>query len=316
MVEPRREWLEKDYYAVLGVPETASDKEIAKAYRNLARQLHPDRNPGDKAAEERFKEVSAAHEVLGDAETRKAYDEVRRLGPLGGMGGGFGGGPGGPGGPGGFSFDFGGAGGADLNDLLGSLFGGRGGGFAGGRGRPGRDQEAQIRLGFDEAVRGTTMPVTVTGADGPRSLTVRIPAGVDDGQRIRLRGKGGPGIGGGPPGDLYVIVRVEDHRLFGRDGANLTLTVPVTFPEAALGADLKVPTFDGEPVTLRLPPGTESGRTFRVKGRGVATAKKTGDLLVTVQVAVPQQLNAEARRALEAFAAAQPESPRAHLEVT
>lgn len=304
-MEPRREWFEKNYYAILGVAESASDKEITKAYRSLARELHPDKNPGDVGAEERFKEVSSAYEVLGDPEARSKYDEVRRLGPMGGMGG--------PGGPGGFTFDFGGA--SDLGDLLGSMFGGGFGG--GGRTRPmrGRDQEAQIALGFDEAVRGVTMPVTVSGGSGPRQITVRIPAGVDDGQRIRLRGQGGPGANGGPAGDLYVVVHVEPHDLFGRDGPNMTLTVPVTFAEAALGADIKVPTFDGDAVKLRLPAGTQSGRTFRVKGRGLVTPRLTGDLLVTVEVVVPTKLSAAERKALEAFAAAHHESPRGYLGV-
>lgn len=310
-MEPRREWFEKNYYAILGVPESATDKDITKAYRKLARELHPDKNPGDAAAEERFKEVSSAYEVLEDTEARAKYDEVRRLGPMGAMGG-----AGGPGGPGGFSFDFGGA--SDLGDLLGSMFGGGGGGgFAGARTRPmrGRDQEAQITLDFEEAVRGVTMPVTVGSATGPRQITVRIPAGVDDGQRIRLRGQGGAGMNGGPAGDLFVIVRVEPHEVFGREGHHMTLTVPVTFAEAALGADIKVPTFDGEPVRLRLPAGTQSGRTFRVKGRGVVTSKSTGDLLVTVEVVVPTKLSTAERKALEAFSAEHRDSPRAYLGI-
>lgn len=310
MTEVKREWLEKDYYAVLGVPQSASAKEITSAYRELARELHPDRNPDDPAAEERFKEVSAAYDVLRDAERRRAYDEVRRMGP---MAGGFGAGRGGPSGaPGGFDFTFEGG---DLGDLLGSLFG-SGTGF-GGRGarrgaRPGRDQQAQITLDFDEAVRGITTTVSVGGGAGgePRSMKVRIPPGVTDGQRIRLRGKGGPGVGGGPPGDLYVVVRVREHELFGRDGLDLTVDVPVTFSEAALGATVSVPTFDGGSVSLKVPPGTQSGQTFRVRGRGVDTGTKKGDLLVTVDVAVPTKLTAKQRKALQAFAETIDESPR------
>lgn len=313
-MDVKREWFDKDYYQVLGVSPETSERDIQKAYRKLARELHPDANPGDEAAETRFKEVSAAYEVIGDADTRKQYDEVRAMGPAAGGGSPFGGG-----GSGGFGFDTGDVG--DLSDLLGGLFGGGGGNpFTGAGARRsgpmrGRDQEAQLRLSFDEAVEGVTMPVTIGSGDGgTRTLKVRIPAGVEDGQRIRLRGKGSPGSQGGPAGDLYVIVRVSDHHLYGREGTNLTLGLPVTFAEAALGADVKVPTFSGETVTLRLPAGTQSGRTFRIKGHGVTTASSVGDLLVTVEVAVPSKLNRKQREALEAFADASDESPRRHLE--
>jgi molecular chaperone DnaJ len=316
-VEVKREWLEKDYYAVLGVSPNASDKEIQKAYRELARELHPDKNPDNPTAEERFKEVSAAYDVVGDQETRKRYDEVRRMGAAGvGGPGGAPFGAGGPGGSGGFTFDMSDLG--DLGDLFGGMFGGgaRFGGGGPGAPRRGRDQEAQLHLGFDEAVNGVTTTVTLGDPEGgSRSIKVRIPAGVDDGQRIRLREKGGPGLNGGPRGDLYVIVRISPHAVFGRDGANLLLEVPVTFTEAALGADIKVPTFDGDRVTLRLPAGTQSGRTFRVKGRGIATSKGTGDLLVTVEVAVPTNLSADQREALERLDELTEESPRAHLDV-
>jgi molecular chaperone DnaJ len=373
----QREWLEKDYYRVLGVSDTASQKDIKSAYRKLSREYHPDANPGDTAAEERFKEVSAAYDVVGDAEKRKEYDEVRKLGPMGGMFGGAGG-PSGPG-AGGFRVDDIG----DLGDVLGGLFGRRrnraGGAGAGTGPHRGQDLEAELHLAFEDAVHGLTTTIHLTseaacstchgtgakpgttpqtcprcGGRGvlddnqgffsfsspcpqcagrgytidepcptcrgtgvehrPREVKVRIPAGVDDGQRIRLRGRGGPGRNGGRAGDLYVTVRVAPHELFGRKGSDLTLTVPITFPEAALGADVAVPTLDGGPVRVRIPAGTRSGRTFRVRGKGVEGRRKPGDLLVTVEVAVPQKLSADERKAIEALAAAADgRSPRAHL---
>ncbi|HKX69733.1 MAG TPA: molecular chaperone DnaJ [Acidimicrobiales bacterium] len=373
----QREWLEKDYYRVLGVSDTASQKDIKSAYRKLSREYHPDANAGDSAAEERFKEVSAAYDVVGDAEKRKEYDEVRKLGPMGGMFGGAGG-PGGPG-AGGFRVDDIG----DLGDVLGGLFGrrrNRAGGAGPGTGpHRGQDLEAELHLAFEDAVHGLTTTIHLTseaacstchgtgakpgttpqtcprcGGRGvlddnqgffsfsspcpqcagrgytidepcptcrgtgvehrPREVKVRIPAGVDDGQRIRLRGRGGPGRNGGRAGDLYVTVRVAPHELFGRKGSDLTLTVPITFPEAALGADVAVPTLDGGPVKVRIPAGTRSGRTFRVRGKGLEGRRKTGDLLVTVEVAVPQKLSADERKAIEALAAAADgRSPRAHL---
>ena len=378
----QREWFEKDYYKVLGVTETADAKEITKAYRKLARENHPDAKPGDAAAEERFKEISAAYDVVGDAEKRQEYDEVRRLGPMGAFGGA--GGPGGfSGGPGGFTFNVGDVGGAGgFGDVLGNLFGG-GGRARGGRSRGtgpqrGGDLEAEMHLDFTDAVQGITTslhlvsdaacsvcagigaePGTVprscptcggrgsveddqgffamsrpcpgcggrgsvidspcrncrgTGVERrPREVNVRIPAGVRDGQRIRLKGRGDPGRNGGPAGDLYVTCRVAPHSLFRMDGRNLKLTVPVTFAEAALGATVEVPTIDGGTVKLRVPEGTPSGRTMRVKGRGVVTPKATGDLLVTVEVAVPAKLSPAEREAIEALAAAATESPREHL---
>jgi molecular chaperone DnaJ len=383
-VNPPREWFEKNFYEVLGVDEKADAKDITRAYRKLARELHPDANPGDPAAEERFKEVSSAYDVVGDADKRKEYDEVRALGPMGGYGGaGPGPGPGGfagGGGPGGFTFDMGGAGGG-LGDVLGNLFGG--GGRAPGRSRAtgpqrGSDLEAELHLDFTDAVAGLstslhlvsdavchtcsgsgaepgTTPVRCPTCAGrgvvddnqgmfamsrpcptcagrgvkiehpcstcrgngverrPREIKVRIPAGVSDGQRIRLKGRGDPGRQGGQPGDLYVTCRVEPHPVFAMDGRNLRVTVPITFPEAALGADIAVPTIDGGSVKVRIPAGTRPGRTFRVKGRGVATGKGTGDLMVGVEVAVPAKLSDEERSAIESLAAAATESPRQHL---
>jgi molecular chaperone DnaJ len=375
---PQREWFEKDYYKVLGVSDTATQKEITKAYRKLARELHPDANPGDTSAEERFKEVSAAYDVVGDETKRKEYDEVRKLGPMGGMG--FPGGAGGPGGPGGAAYNFDAG---DLGDLLGGLFGRgrRGPGGARGAGpQRGSDLEAELHLPFREAVKGVTTSLHLTSdapcstchgsgarpgsnpqvcpqcagrgvldenqglfsfstpcpncagrgsvvtdpcptcsGSGierrPREVKVRIPAGVNDGQRIRLKGRGGPGRNGGPPGDLFVQVHLEPDPVFGREGNNLTIVVPVTFAEAALGTKVKVPTLDGQQVTVKIPAGTPSGKVFRVKGRGVETKKAKGDLLATVQVAVPKHLSEEQRQAVEALAAATPDSPREHLGV-
>ncbi len=306
-MEARQEWFEKDYYAVLGVDADATPKQVTQAYRKLARELHPDANPDNKAAEDRFKEVSTAYEVLGDEEKRAQYDEARRYATVGpGQGGGYT-----------FRFDSGG----DIEDLLGGIFGSggpfsRGGRSAGFGPMPakGADQDASLTLGFDEAVTGLTTGVTITDGQGPRDIRVRIPAGVEHGKRIRIPGKGGPGRNGGPAGDLYVTVRVRPHPVFGRSGRDLTITLPISFPEAALGADVKVPTFDGVPVTLRIPPGTPSGKTFRVRGRGVTAAGGTGDLLVTVEVAVPTELSDEQRAAVDALAAATGESPRDHLE--
>jgi molecular chaperone DnaJ len=373
----QRDWIEKDFYRELGVASGASADEIKKAYRKLARELHPDANPGDATAESRFKAVSEAYGVLSDPEKRREYDETRAL---------FAGGrvPGGAGFPGGFgaggqTFDlgdlFGGAGGGGgLGDILGNVFAGAGGrpgaGRAGARAQRGADVESELTLDFDQAVRGAEVPIRLSspgrcqtcggsgarpgtsshvcptcggnrfvsydrggfgfsepctdcratgriiddpcpecGGDGvstrTRSLTVRVPAGVDDGQRIRLPGQGEPGRGGAPAGDLYVKVHVTPHRLFGRSQRNaddLTLTVPVTYPELALGATLTVPTLDGR-VSLKIPPGTSSGRTFRVRGRGVSKADGTsGDLLVTVEVAVPPKLDNEAAAALRTYA--------------
>jgi molecular chaperone DnaJ len=319
-VAVQREWFEKDYYEVLGVKPDASQKEITKAYRKLARAHHPDATGGD---ETRFKEVSAAYAVIGDEEQRAEYDEARRLGPngFGGYGGGF------ASGPGGFQVhidDLGDLGG--FGDLFSGLFG-RGGRGGGGPGRSGFasapmrgvDQEAELHLGFRDAVEGLTTTVRLVteqlGPNGierhPRDVKVRIPAGVADGQRIRLRGKGGPGRNGGPNGDLFVKVHVAPDDTFGRSGSrDLTISVPITYPEAALGANVKVPTFAGSTVTLKVPAGTPSGKTFRVKGRGISTGKGDGDLLVTVDVVVPTKLGTAEREAIEALAEVTDWSPR------
>ena len=323
------EWLEKDYYRVLGVPETATDKDVTRAYRRLARELHPDTNRGGGDAQ-RFGEVTAAYDVLHDPEKRREYDQVRRLAASARTGGG-------PSWPHGRQVRVNRRGrpgpgrtrtvsvedllGGDAEQSLGDLFGdGSGGGFsrartAGGR-RPrrGADLEAELELPFEDAVRGTTRVLRL----GSRTVTARIPPGVADGQTIRLPGRGEPGSDGGPPGDLRIRVSVAPHRVLGRSGRDLTVTVPVTFPEAALGADIAVPTLDG-PVTVRVPPGTRSGTTLRVRGRGVPSSGRSGggagDLLVTVEVDVPRRLDDRQRAAVEALAAALPGSPRASLGV-
>ena len=258
-MNPQQDWLETDFYAVLGIAETSSADEVKKAYKKLARDLHPDRNPGDKAAEERFKAVSRAKEVLGDPKIRKEYDEFRRLARSGA----FRTGPGGrPGQAGGFGFDEG----TDLSDLLGGLFGGgmRGGGRRGPGGfRGGGDLRAHLTLDFTDAVRGLETTVTL----GERQVKTRLPAGVKDGQTIRLRGKGEPGRNGGPPGDLLLELTVAPHPRFGRKGDDLTVTVPVTYTEAVLGAEIDAPTLDGPTVRLKVPPGSRNGRVDRKSTR-------------------------------------------------
>lgn len=322
-----QDWFDKDFYAVLGVSKTVSDADLKKTYRKLARQYHPDSNPGDAKAEARFKEISEANSVLSDPVTRKEYDQLRAMG----SGARFSAG-GRPGQGGGFEDVFGGmfgnAGGqrggprgapqgANFEDLLGGMFGGGGfgqstGGFRGAAGpMKGRDFSAATTLDFLTAIRGET--IKLQPADGP-ALTVKVPAGVSDGQKIRLRGKGERSLDGGAPGDLVLTVTVRAHPVFERDGLNLRVVVPITFVEATLGATIEVPTLGEAPVKLRVAPGTPSGRVLRVKGRGVTNDKGSGDLLATVEVAVPSHLSAEAQRHLEEFAEAMPkENPRTEL---
>ena len=326
-----QDWFEKDFYAILGVPADADSAAIKKAYRKLARRLHPDQRPGDKAAEKRFKEIGEAYAVLSTPEERKQYDAIRSMShggarfTSGGPGGGgagfedvfsnlFGGG-GGRGGNVGFSTG-GGAGQPNLEDLLGGMFGQQGqpgyGGFGASAGpRRGEDIEARTTLSFRDAVQGST--VTLRTANGSR-ITARIPVGVKDGQKIRLRGKGNPGDQGAPAGDLMLTVQVGQHEVFGRDGDNLTVELPVTFAEAALGATVSVPTLSGDPVKVRIAAGTPNGRVLRVKGRGIAAKSHTGDLLVTVSVAVPQRLSDKAREAVEVLRAEESDvDPRADV---
>ncbi len=305
----RKEWLETDYYALLGVPKGAPDKDVKKAYRKLAQKFHPDKNPGDAAAEQKFKELNEAYDVLGDPEQRKEYDHVREMGYF----------VGGPGGGqqyvsvedilGGRGRRGGGFGGSPLEDLLGGF------GDLIGRGvvqpQAGRDVSAEVSLSFHEAISGTTREITVNGS----RVKVKIPAGIDDGGRVKVRGRGEPGANGGPPGDLFVRVHAGNHPVFGRSGKNLMVTVPITFVEAALGAEINVPTLDGK-VRLRIPAGTPSGKILRVSGKGVASAKTTGDLLVTIEVVVPKHLSDEQRSLLEQFRdSGTVDDPRAHLGV-
>jgi molecular chaperone DnaJ len=374
----RPDWAQKDFYAELGVKKDATNAEIKKAYRKLARANHPDSNPGDTAKHDKFKAVAEAYDVVGDPEKRAKYDEMRELYGSGAQGwqgrGGFGGG-------GGFNLDdllrdrggaAGGAGGG-IGDMFGDLLGGFGRGRTQTQPRPqkGSDVETTATIGFTDAIDGVTISLRLT-SDAPcpdcngtggkpgtrpricpecegagfvvntvggafslnetcprcggrqlvydeacptchgsghglsaRSIQARIPAGVKDGQRIRLKGKGSAGINGGPAGDLYVVVKVSPHRLFGRKGDNLTLDVPISFDEAALGADIKIPTLGGAPVTVKVPAGTPDGRTFRVRGKGARRKDGTrADLLATVRVQVPANLSPGAREAVEAYRAA------------
>ncbi len=336
-----QDWFEKDFYAVLGVAQDASADAIKKAYRKLARQHHPDANAGDSVSERRFKEVGEAYSVLSDPEQRQQYDAVRAMARGGAR---FSSGPGGPAGAGSAGFEdvfstlfnggggpqnvrFGpgqGAGGTSFEDLLG-MFGAASGpgaqpsdpftGFRAPRApRRGQDLAAQARLTFRQAAEGALLSLTVEepGA-GTRTVRARIPGGVRDGQKVRLKGKGRPAPGG-EPGDLLVTVHVEPHPVFTSEGEDVRVNVPVTITEAALGARVEVPAPDGGTVTLKVPAGTPSGRTLRVKGRGLRSSRRTGDLLVTVQVAVPQRLDGAARQALEDFAAATAGTdPRADL---
>ena len=306
----QRDWFEKDYYAVLGVAKNATDKEITKTYRKLARKYHPDTNPNNTSAEEKFKDISAAYDVLGDESRRKEYDEVRRAGPSAfGMNGARGAGHGGF--SGGQPFDMGGT---DISDLISQMFGG-GRGRGGVDPRRGTDLEASLDISFVDAVTGTTtsLRLSTDGESKPREVNVRIPAGVDNGQRIRIKGRGEPGRSGAPAGDLLLTCNVAAHHLFGREGKNLTVQLPITFTEAALGANIEVPTLDGSTVTLRLKAGTQAGSRHRVKGKGIIANDDFGDLIVSVEVVVPKDLTDKQKKLLQQFDDIRDESPRSHL---
>jgi len=281
---------EKDFYKILGVDKKSTPDEIKKKYRSLARDLHPDKNQGDSALEEKFKAVSEAYDILSDAKKRAEYDEARALFERGG-----------------FRAPTGGAGGGDFSDIFGGgnpqdIFANLFGGAGMRRGpRKGQDLQTESTISFREAVFGTTLELKLA-LDGKtrQDISARVPAGVKDGVKIRVKGKGAPGEAG--PGDLFILLTVTPHPIFSRNGENITLTVPVTFVEAALGADIKVPTLSGDDVTLRLAPGTPTGRVLRVKGRGVTKGSSTGDLLVTIEVQIPQRLDGEALDTLKKFA--------------
>ena len=284
---------EKDFYAVLGVDKKAGADEIKKKYRTLAREFHPDKTKGDNALEEKFKAVSEAYDILSDSKKRAEYDEARSLFERGGFRaptGGFGGG-------GDFSDLF--AGGSS-NDIFANLFGG--GGVRRGP-RKGQDLQTESKISFRESVFGTTLELRLSTDGMPaQNITARVPAGVNDGAKIRVKGKGAAGEAG--PGDLFILLHVKPHPIYSRKGEHITMTLPVTFTEAALGADIKVPTIAGDDVTVRLAPGTPNGRVLRVKGRGIVKGGTTGDLLVTVEVQVPRHTEGKAEEALKAFAEA------------
>ena len=303
-----QDWFDKDFYKILGVTKGVSEAELKKTYRKLSRQFHPDTNPGDAKAEARFKEISEAYSVLSDKDQRAEYDQMRAMGP--GARAGFGGGQGG-GFPGGGA-NFGGAG---FEDVFANLFGGGGGGggFGGPRGpQRGQDLTTTQTLDFIDGVKGTTIKLSLRA--GAEPTTIKIPAGVLDGQKIKIAGKGNPSPNGGPAGDLIITVTVKPHPVFTRDGNNIRVVVPITFAEAVLGATIQVPTLGGDPVKLKVAPGTPNGRVLRVKGRGVVTAKAEGDLLATVEIAVPSHVSDKAKKALEEFEGFLPdEDPRADL---
>lgn len=290
-----KDMYEKDYYKILGVSKDADAATIKKAYRKLAKDLHPDANAGDKKIEEKFKAVSEAYDVVSDPKRRAEYDEAQRYG------GPMGGGRRGPGGPGGFSGGRGQNvedlfGGGDLSDIFGGLFGG-----GGRRGpRKGADLETSVTISFEDSIHGVTMPLRLSTGN----ISARIPAGVKNDQRIRLKGKGQAGEQNAPAGDLFINVAVSPHPVFGRDGDNLTVTVPIRFDEAVNGADIKVPVLDGPAVTIRIPAGTKTGAKFRARGKGVVRPEKSGDLIVSVDIAVPKDLNPAAQKALDDFVSA------------
>jgi molecular chaperone DnaJ len=376
----------KDYYKTLGVGKSATKDDIKKAYRKLAQKHHPDKNPNNSEAEEKFKEVGEAYEVLSDDEKRSQYDSGRLFtgaGPYGSGGfrpgdfAGYDGFGNFQGGPGGFTFS------GDLGDLFNLFGGGTGGGRASAgrrRGQRGSDVEVSVTLSFDDSLKGAYIPVTMTRSEAcpschgtgaaagtfpetcpscggrgsvaedqgffgisrpcptcggrgvlvknpcatcgglgssmaPRNIRVKIPAGVADGQRIRFKGKGEPGPGGGPAGDLYVVAKVEKHPYLDRQNSHITMELPVSFSEAALGTEVEIPTVDGR-VKLKIPAGTQSGRTFRLKGKGAPRLKGKGgrgDLLVTVRLVVPKKVNKKEREIIEQLEEFEAKDIRSHI---
>ncbi len=313
-----QDWFDQDFYAVLGVDSEADDKEIRKAYRKLARKFHPDQNAGDKKAETRFKEIGEAFAVLSDKEQRERYDAIRAMaaggprftsgGPGGGgfedmFGGMFAGGDprvqytGGGGGFGGSGFGGGAGGGGGFEDILSSLFSGGGGGGFGGPPQPqkGQDLATSASITFKQAYQGETLEFSLGG----KPLKVRIPAGVKDGQKIRLRGKGEPGAGGGPAGDLVVSISVGQSPVFSLEGDNLRVKVPVSYPEAVLGAPVNVPLPDGTTVGVKVPANSSSGQVLRVRGKGIKKGKKQGDVLVELRIVAPKSADDEVRETVE-----------------
>jgi molecular chaperone DnaJ len=300
-----QDWFEKDFYKVLGVTKTVADADLKKTYRKLSRKYHPDTNPGDAKAEAKFKEISEAYSVLSDKDQRAEYDQMRAMGsgprftggPQGSSAGGF---------PGGGNF-----GGGGFEDVFANLFGGGGRGGFGGPQR-GADLTTSATLNFIDGVQGTSIKLQLKSNGEP--TTINIPAGVQDGQKIKISGKGQASLNGGPAGDLIISLTVNPHPVFTRDGLNLRVNVPITFSEAVLGATIQVPTLGGEPVKLKVSPGTPNGRVLRVKGRGVTTSKASGDLLATVEIAVPSHVSEKAKEALTAFEELLPEeNPREDL---
>ena len=290
----------RDYYEVLGVSKNASDDEIKKAYRKLAIKYHPDKNPGDKEAEAKFKEINEAHDVLSDKQKRARYDQFGHAG-VGGAGGGFGGFSGNPFGQAGgfnyngqtFNFDFGNGG--IFDDIIGNIFG-----FGGAR-RPrrGADMQTSVTITFEEAIFGTTKSVSLNG----ENLKIKIPAGIDDGMSIRLRGKGGPAPEGATePGDLYVRIRVKPHKSLTREGAIILSEQTIDMVDAALGCEIEVETVDG-PITMKVPAGTQSGTPFKLSGHGVPFRNDgdRGPHIVTVLVETPKNLSKKQKELLEEF---------------
>ena len=331
-----QEWFSKDFYKVLGVDMKADKKAITKAYRKLARQWHPDQNPGDTAAETKFKEIGEAYAVLSNDEERKRYDAIRAMagggarfsagsggaggfedlfGAFGGAGGSFGGG--------GHNVRFQASGmpggGAGFEDILSGLFGGAAGGgsrFGGesygspfnaraSRGAPtpekGGTVRAKLSISLRQALNGATLTIKVGGSP----IKVRIPAGIKDGQKVRVKGHGKPGLHGGPTGDLEVAVTVKPHPVYSREGNDLVVTLPVTVSEAILGTVIDVPMIDGGTAAVKVPAGSSSGAEIRVRGKGVSTSKVSGDLIARVAIQVPEKPNRELKRLAKEMAQAE-----------